>query len=155
MDEIVWAVNPQHDTLDSLASYLGSFTQDFLASTGVRCRLDVPLQLPNWRLDAEVRHNLFLAVKESLSNALRHAQATEVRVSLAVGERAFVIVVEDDGRGIPVDLANGEKGRSANRDGLPNMRQRLAQIGGRCDFSSRPGGGTRVEFHVVLKPAGN
>ncbi|HEX7569127.1 MAG TPA: two-component regulator propeller domain-containing protein, partial [Verrucomicrobiae bacterium] len=81
MDEIVWAVNPQHDTLDSLGTYLGKFTQDFLESAGVRCRLDVPMQLPNWRLNAEVRHNVFLAYKECLNNVVRHAAATEVRVS--------------------------------------------------------------------------
>ena len=75
MDEIVWAVNPQHDTLDSLAAYLGKFVQDFLEIAGVRCRLDMPLQLPNWRLDAELRHNVYLALKESLNNILRHASA--------------------------------------------------------------------------------
>jgi signal transduction histidine kinase len=151
MDEIVWAVNPQHDTLDSLASYLGNFAQEFLAGTGVRCRLDVPLQLPNWRLDAEVRHNLFLAVKESLNNALRHAQATEIRVSLSLGDFAFVVMVEDNGRGISAEALNDEKGRAGNRNGLSNMRQRLAQIGGRCEIGGSQGRGTRVEFQVTLK----
>ena len=47
MDEIVWAVNPEHDTLDSLASYLGNFAQDFLVPLGIRCRLDLPVQLPH------------------------------------------------------------------------------------------------------------
>src|SRR6185369_10597552 len=55
MDEIVWAVNPQHDTLDSLATYLGRFAQGFLASVHIRCRLDVPMQLPSWPMTAEVR----------------------------------------------------------------------------------------------------
>jgi len=155
MDEIVWAVNPQHDTLDSLASYLGSFAQDFLAGTGVRCRLDVPLQLPNWRLEAEMRHNLFLAVKESLNNALRHAQATEIRVSLGVAAAAFTIVVEDNGCGIPTELTNGEAGPAINHNGLTNMRQRLAQVGGRCEISRSPGGGTKVEFHALLAPVLN
>ena len=43
MDEIVWAVNPKHDTLDSLVTYLGRFAQQFLSSAGIRCRLDVPV----------------------------------------------------------------------------------------------------------------
>ena len=46
MDEIVWAVNPKHDTLDSLVTYLGRFAQQFLSAAGIRCRLDVPLYLP-------------------------------------------------------------------------------------------------------------
>src|SRR5208283_3647004 len=93
MDEIVWAVNPQHDTLDSLATYLGKYAQDFLEGPGLRCRLDMSVQLPNWRLEAEARHNLFLAFKESLNNVLRHAAATEVRISLTTDNHAFTIVV--------------------------------------------------------------
>ena len=68
MDEIVWAVNPQHDTLDSLASYLGNFAQEYLVSINIRCRLDVPLHLPHWPITAEMRHNIFLAFKEALHN---------------------------------------------------------------------------------------
>ena len=85
MDEIVWAVNPQHDTLDSLASYLGKFAQDFLRRR--RRQLPArscPSQLPAWPLTAEVRHNLFLAFKEALHNVVHHAAATEVRVSLVL-----------------------------------------------------------------------
>ena len=76
MDEIVWAVNPQHDTLDSLASYLGNFAQEYLGSLGIRCRLDVPLQLPHWPITAEMRHNVFLAFKEALHNVVKHSGAT-------------------------------------------------------------------------------
>ena len=83
MDEIVWAVNPQHDTLDSLATYLGKFAQDFLAAAHIRCRLEVPIELPAWPLTAEVRHNIFLAFKEGLNNAVKHARTKEVRCARA------------------------------------------------------------------------
>jgi signal transduction histidine kinase len=155
MDEIVWAVNPQHDTLDSLAAYLGKFAQDFLEGTGLRCRLDMSVQLPNWRLEAEVRHNLFLAFKESLNNALRHAGATEVRISLATNTHAFTIVVEDNGRGFSHDPVRTDAsifGSSTGRNGLANMRHRLQQIGGQCKIQSAIGKGTRVEFVVPVHP---
>jgi signal transduction histidine kinase len=61
LDEIVWAVNPKHDTLDSLANYLGNFAQEYLMSINIRCRLDMSLQLPHWPITAELRHNVFLA----------------------------------------------------------------------------------------------
>ena len=57
MDEIVWAVNPRHDSLDSLAVYLGKFAQDYLRAAGIRCRLDMDDELPSWPLTAETRHN--------------------------------------------------------------------------------------------------
>ena len=155
MDEIVWAVNPQHDTLDSLATYLGKYAQDFLEGPGLRCRLDMSVQLPNWRLKAEARHNLFLAFKESLNNVLRHAAATEVRISLTTDNHAFTIVVEDNGKGFttdPMRNAPSVPGQPASRNGLANMRHRLQQIGGQCEIHSVIGKGTRVEFHVAVNP---
>ncbi len=97
MDEIVWAVNPQHDTLDSLVTYLGKFAQEFIQAAGIRCRLDLPFQLPAWPLTAEVRHNLFLSFKEALNNAVGHAVATQVDVSIVIRLDGFTLSVKDNG----------------------------------------------------------
>src|SRR5262249_10602452 len=97
MDEIVWAVNPKYDTLDSLAAYLSRFAQQYLGAAGIRCRLKVPVQLPTLALSAEVRHNVFLAFKETLNNVVKHAQASQVFVSLELRPTEFVLVVVDDG----------------------------------------------------------
>ena len=69
MDEIVWAVNPEHDTLDSLVNYLEQFAQDFLGAAGIRFRLDMPLEIPERPLTTEIRHDLLLAFKETLNNS--------------------------------------------------------------------------------------
>ncbi len=156
MDEIVWAVNPQHDTLDSLATYLGRFAQDFLAAAHIRCRLDFPMQLPAWPLTAEVRHNLFLAFKEALNNAVKHAGSAEVRVSLAIGPAGFSLRVEDHGVGftIPAHTAasNGvPELNGASGNGLVNMRRRLEEIGGLCEIRSVPDEGTLITFSVPVK----
>ena len=154
MDEIVWAVNPKHDTLDSLASYLGRFAQDFLGAAGIRCRLRLPLELPQWPLTAEVRHNLFLAFKESLHNAVKHAAATEVQISLKVGPASFVLSVKDNGCGfLPESPAQTppDPARPANGNGLVNMRQRLNEIDGGCEIKSAPRAGTNVTFHMPMK----
>ena len=157
MDEIVWAVNPRHDTLDSLASYLCRFAQDFLGGAGLRCRLDVPVRLPAWPLSAETRHNLFLAFKEVLHNALKHAAASEVRVSLSLEPAAFVLSVEDNGRGFaPAEVAAGlasGANHALRRNGLTNLRGRLESVGGSCEIASQPGRGTRVRFCVQVAPA--
>lgn len=152
MDEIVWAVNPQHDTLDSLASYLGRFAQEYLRVAGVRCRLDLPSQLPAWPLSAEVRHNLFLAFKEALHNIVKHAGASEVRIALVLEARGFKVTVSDDGRGflrevVAADASSGSD-RVAPGNGLSNMRRRLTEIGGACEFESQPGMGTKVIFTI-------
>ena len=156
MDEIVWAVNPRHDTMESLASYLEKFAQDLLAIEGIRCRLDMPPQFPEWRLTSEVRHNLFLAFKEALHNVIKHSGASEVHIRLTPGARSFELAVEDNGRGfVPgmKDKTADDPGRIASGNGLENMTRRLAKSHGRCDIRSIPGQGTKVIFTVPLKTA--
>jgi signal transduction histidine kinase len=156
MDEIVWAVSPHHDTLDSLVNYLGKFAQDFLNVAGIRCRLVLPIQLPPWPLTAEVRHSLFLAFKEALHNVVKHASATEVRVSLTLAESGFSASIEDNGigfdsGGVGAAAISMDPLRIAGGNGLANMRKRLEGIGGECQVDSAPGKGTRVKFIVRIK----
>jgi signal transduction histidine kinase len=147
--EIVWAVNPKHDTLDSLANYLGKFAQDFLGVAEIRCRLQLPMELPSWPLTAEVRHNLFLAFKESLHNVVKHAKAKEVQVSLQVEREGFVVSAKDDGHGF--QLESLDRSGTVSGNGLHNMRHRLDEIGGQCEIQSVPGAGTTVTFRVPVR----
>ena len=151
MSEVVWAVNPRHDTLGSVGAYLEEFGQNLLRTAGLRCKLDLPSELPARVITAEVRHNLFLAFKEALHNAIKHQGATEVRISLTVQADAFTLVVQDDGKGFTPESLLAATPGAGNGNGLSNMRQRLAEIGGRCDIASAPGKGTRVAFTVTLQ----
>jgi signal transduction histidine kinase len=150
MDEIVWAVNPHHDTPEGLVNYLEQFALEFLGAAGIRCRLDLPMHLPLWPLTAEMRHNLFLALKEALHNAVKHSGATEVRIALTLDVRTFTLSVEDNGRGFELAADN------STSNGLQNMRQRLEQIGGQCAMVSSPGQGVKIVFNVPIRqtPAG-
>ncbi len=149
LDEIVWAVDPRHDTLDSLVDYMGRFAQDFLAAANVRCRLDLPIDVPAWPLSAETRHNLFLAFKEALNNAVKHAAASEVRIALHLQPDSFVLTVRDNGRGLDSEKPDAARtDRATSGNGLLNMKRRLARIGGRCEISGRPGEGASISFIV-------
>jgi signal transduction histidine kinase len=144
LDEIVWAVNPENDTLDGLVGYLNQYATQFFESTGVKCRLEMPARLSGLVLPAEVRHDLFLVVKEALNNVLKHAQATEVRVGMAETVTGVEIEIEDNGRGF--EPGGGSGGRRGN--GLENMRKRMESLGGGFRLTSTPGRGTKLEFTV-------
>ncbi len=160
MDEIVWAVDPQHDTLDSLASYLSKLIHELLGASGIRCRLDFPAQLPPWPVTADVRHNLFLAFKEALHNVIKHSQATEVRISFVLEPAAVAVNIADNGCGFDpamlteTALNGGHPAQAGPRlNGLVNMRKRLQEIGGRCEIQSERGRGTQVTFYLPVKEA--
>jgi ligand-binding sensor domain-containing protein/signal transduction histidine kinase len=146
LDEIVWAVNPENDTLNGLLEYIGHYANEFCENTRLNCRLELPAELPEFNLAAEVRHNLFLVVKEALHNALKHSDATEVRVEAAVNGDVLEILVADNGRGFELNASNA--GRQGN--GLRNMRKRMEHLGGHCEISSAPQQGTSLKFILKL-----
>lgn len=153
MEEIVWAVNPRHDTLDSLVTYVSGFAQEFLSAAGVRCRLDVPMRLPALPVTAEARHNLFLAFKEAVNNVARHAGASEVLVVFRLEGPGFTLSVRDNGNGFATENGGAEtsRGRTAPGNGLVNMRKRIAELGGECRIESAAGAGTLIRFLVPLE----
>jgi signal transduction histidine kinase len=142
MDEIVWTINPKNDSLENLANYIFQYAQDYFQNSGVRCRLDVPAKLPDYPMSTQQRHNLFMAVKEAMNNVLKHARATDVRVGLAMADSRLTITIADNGCGFSLEKP------PASGDGLENMKQRLARIGGQLVLDSKPGGGTRIQMEV-------
>jgi ligand-binding sensor domain-containing protein/signal transduction histidine kinase len=142
MDEIVWTINPNNDTLENLANYIFQHAQDYFQNTNVRCRLDMPAQLPDRPISTDMRHNLFMAVKEALNNVLKHSGATEVRITLAVSPSQLTLTIVDNGRGfVP------EQARPAG-NGLRNMKARLEKFGGRLTLDSQPGAGTTIRMEA-------
>ena len=146
VDEIVWAVNPANDTLKRFVSYLTQCTAQFLEAAEVSVRFEIPHSLPVLTLAGKVRHSLFLSIREAVNNAVKHAQASLVRLEIHCENQELHIVIEDDGLGfIP-----GPKGETNTHNGLGNMRRRMEEINGRFHLTSQPGKGTRIDFFAPL-----
>lgn len=143
LEEVLWAVNSKRDTLRDFTSYLCKYAQSFLSTTPIRCRLDVQSDMPSTAFDLPVRRSLFLAVKEALNNAAKYSGATELFLRIHRERDQVLVTVEDNGRGFDVLLPT-------EGNGLNNMQQRLAEMGGVCQIFSEPGAGCRVEFTMPL-----
>lgn len=144
LDEIVWAVNPRHDTLASLVEYLTASAVELLDAAGIALRLEIDEALPEMPLDTAQRHALLLAAREALNNAVKHSGATEVRLRLECRPLSLVVVVQDNGKGLPGD-------GSPLSEGLRNMRARMEGVGGTCLIESDQSG-TMVTFSLVPRP---
>lgn len=142
LDEIVWAINPRNDTLPGLISYLGHYAVDFLRTSGMRFELELPDNPPELTVASDLRHHVFLVVKEALTNIARHSAAHKVRLEVKCTSGSLVVIIQDDGRGFDPAVSGAEG------DGLQNMRQRMQKIGGEIAISSGPGGGTRISLEV-------
>ncbi len=148
LDEIVWAVDPERDTLASVARYLASYAEEYLAGLKVACRVQISNSSPDQVVSGEVRHHLFLAVKEALNNAIRHGGATEIGFRVRVLEDRLLISITDNGSGFDIS-------GSSNGYGLLNLRNRLEHLHGHCELESAPGLGTTVSLQVPLPVSNN
>jgi len=144
LDSIVWLVNPVKDTMQHFANYVSSFAEEYCLKSEIVCRLNVSHNLPSGQMSTAIRHNLFLATKESLTNVVRHAGASEVEVGLAMNGGDFIITIHDNGRGFVTTQAS-------DGNGLTNLKKRLEAIGGRCEIKSQPGAGTKVSLIVPMQ----
>ena len=144
LEEIVWAVRPGSDTLQSLVEYITHFAGELFEGSSTRCRLDLSANLPARPLPPEIRHNIFLVVKEALTNVLKHSAAPEVIIRAGVDRGTLEISVQDNGRG----FAPGSK--RIQGQGHGNMRRRAEATGGTLLIDSSPGNGTRVTLKVSL-----
>jgi signal transduction histidine kinase len=140
LDEIVWATNPRNDNLPSFAEYVGRFADECCQSAGLRCWQEVPVALPNITLRSELRHHVFLAFKEALTNVLKHSGATEVWLRLELSEKEVILAIKDNGRGCKADQT------PPGGNGLVNMQDRLAECGGRVEFICLPESGMDIRF---------
>ena len=147
LDEIVWAVNPRNDTIASLASYFASYAERLLTLAGVGCGLDIAEDLPDHPLAPKFRQQIFFAFKESLTNVVRHAHATQVWLHISVSSNQLRVEVTDNGRGFePTQPPSGS-------DGLENMKERLKTLGGQCIIISDSQNGTSVRLFAPLPEA--
>jgi ligand-binding sensor domain-containing protein/signal transduction histidine kinase len=144
MDEIVWATNPAKDNLNATIQYIAACAEELFAESETALRLDYPPDLPATPLSSEVRHHLFLAVKEAFNNALKHGGATAVEFLVRQEGGTLRLSVRDNGEGFDPGC------NSTGRNGLANIRKRMESVGGHLRLTSAPGKGTRVDFELPI-----
>jgi signal transduction histidine kinase/streptogramin lyase len=144
MSDVVWSINPKHDSMEALLRRLTSFAQEICKAKNVELKMIVDERISRLKLHPEVRRNLLLIAKEALNNMAKysHSKSVDVRIE---GDGTFVsLAVDDFGSGFDVAKAK-------NGNGLLNMRSRAEKLGGACEIHSEAGKGTRVSVNVPIK----
>lgn len=141
MRHIIWALQDDQSELADLVAYINNHARTYLAEHGIPLDVKADGPWPSLTVGTTERRNCFLVVKEALHNIVKHADASRVTLVLRWSE-GLIIEVIDDGRGL-----SGLNGTSGN--GLPNMRKRMAGIGGGVELVPA-GRGTHLRFTVPL-----
>jgi signal transduction histidine kinase len=143
MSDIVWAIDPTRDSAEDLDYRMRRLASDLLAPQNITINFAALDGEADQKLDAELRHAVYLVYKESLTNVVRHSHCTSVAISLEIAEHALVLSVGDNGQGF--DLSGDGRGV-----GLRSMRERARKIGGTLAVEASPGRGTMVTLRLPL-----
>lgn len=141
---IIWVLNPQNDSVESLVLYLKEYTEAFFEHTPVSLHFEYNDGFGHLSLSEEKRRNIFLVVKEACNNALKHSGGTVVSIIIQINKDVLTVTISDDGRGFD----EGHVALFSN--GLQNMKNRVRQIGGEFELISAPGHGARIVCRIPV-----
>jgi signal transduction histidine kinase len=136
MNEIVWALNQKYDSLGDLVAFCRAYASDYLSAYDIQLHF-TDNNLPDIKIQGEIRRNIFLVMKESLHNIIKHAGASTVNISFKLNN------------GLTLDIADNGKGIDINKirpfaNGLQNMKKRIASINGTISFVNNNGTGISI-----------
>ncbi len=144
MRDLIWVLNPENTTLEQLVARLREYCCDYLDGMQIDVALDFPHDVPALKMSREGQRNIFLTVKESVNNSIKHSGTTRMDIGLKITGNNLLISVTDNGRGFNVSNTRG------NGNGLRNMKQRIETTGGSYTITSAIGTGTTTAISVPL-----
>jgi signal transduction histidine kinase len=132
MNAIIWSMNSGNDTVDNLVSYIRSYALEYFENTPINCRVNIPDMIRQIDISGDKRRNVFLCVKETLNNAMKHSKASEIRINILIGDKLEIYIV-DNGTGIKLDSIR------QFGNGLKNIAKRMESIGGTYKIENNNG----------------
>lgn len=135
--EIIWTTNTKDDSLQSLILFITKFVNEIQERTKINLHIDAPDPIPEILLTGDQRKQIFLTLKESLNNSLKHAKATSIGVNIKMLSLNYISIMVTD-NGIGFNLAKLNSKFAGN--GLENMKNRMEAIGGSVEIESNPTG---------------
>lgn len=141
MNEIIWSFNAKNDTLPNLVAYIRRYVVAYFEFTDIKVRINIPAEMPSMQISGDLRRSVFLVIKESLHNIMKHAKATEISLQVEINN-ALSIRLKDNGRG----FVNDEVKLFSN--GLRSMKERMENIGGKFNISGN--NGTEVALSLPI-----
>lgn len=139
LDEIVWNIKITDESLEDIVAKMRRYAGEVLENDGIIYQIDARDSFIGKKMNMHKRRELFLVFKELVNNIRKHSQANAVIIRIAARMDMFYLYVEDDGKGFDPLAATG-------RNGILNIKHRVAKWNGRLVINSKINEGTRIEI---------
>lgn len=146
MADIVWAINPSHDHLGSVLARIRRYAQPLCDVKEINFRFDYDKKISGINVGMKSRKNIFLILKESINNAIKHAECSNLVVYVLLYNNVMELVIKDDGLGFKQNRISGPYGEG---NGLKNIKSRADELNASLVIESKQDVGTTMK--VIFK----
>ncbi|MBC7829662.1 MAG: hypothetical protein H7122_18105 [Chitinophagaceae bacterium] len=143
LDDIIWSVNTNHDTLDETVSRMRRYAAELFDAANIQYELQLDVKFEEQKLIMEQRRDVYLLYKESVNNILKHAEAKHVTIKISIEHQMLILDITDDGKGFTMTNESG-------RHGLQGMRARVDKWKGKIQIASAKNKGTSIHCRLPL-----
>lgn len=144
MSDIVWAINPSNDSLESMLARMKEYAAELCEAKGIELIFDADSVITHRKLDVAYRKNVFLIFKEAVNNAVKYSNGGNLLVTMSMkADHILHLSIADNGKGF-------ESGKRNGGNGLKNMKSRAEELNGTLTINTSPGNGTVVHLELPI-----
>jgi ligand-binding sensor domain-containing protein/signal transduction histidine kinase len=144
LSDIIWSVNPEHNSIKNLFQKLKVYAAEMGAAKNIKVQVDSPEYLAELPLPVSIRHNMYLLFKEAINNAVKYSEASLLQLSIHHSDHDVEFAISDNGKGF--DITTVKAG-----NGLMNMQKRANDIHAKLCLKSIPQQGTVVSLQCSVE----
>ncbi len=144
LSDIIWSVNPQHNSIKDLFQKLREYAIEMAAAKNIKVQINSPEHLAEFDLPLNIRHNIYLLFKEAINNAIKYSSASLLQLSVHHSDHNVEFAISDNGKGF--DMTTVKTG-----NGLMNMQKRADYIKAKFYLRSIPKKGTVISLQCSIE----
>jgi signal transduction histidine kinase len=141
MSDIIWSINPSHDTLEQMLVRMKNYTTEIAEAKDILLHWDEAIDHIQTKLSMEHRKNIYLFYKEVVNNVIKHSNAKNIYILIQSVKKGLTLCVNDDGKGFDITSVNAG-------NGLKNIKRRSTFLKGTIDIKSDSHKGTSITLFI-------
>jgi signal transduction histidine kinase len=147
MSDIVWAIDPVNDSIGNMIEKLQAYTANLCVGRNINLHTNVYDVLQDYQPSMEVKRNLYLFIKETVNNAVKHSGCKNIWLSVTNRKNIIEAEITDDGIGF-------DQNQVSRGNGLNNMKARAVNLDGKLTVESGKTNGTTIRLQFDFHPSG-
>jgi len=150
MSDIVWAINPKNDQMDSIIHKIKAFATPLCTARNIAFSFTCDIRVSKLTLEMSARKNLYLILKECVNNAIKHSMGDTLTIAMRWNEHQIETVIADNGIGYHTEVMVAGCPGFREGNGLTNIESRAKELGASLKIDSRIGQGTKISLEFAL-----